>query len=322
MGIHSVTRRFLRHLHDHAGHDSLHSDEMMSRDMVDYVVDSTFRELHAQPRYASRLQEPLRHSMQLIDHLIEDMPSAFECSCDAFGADARVHSFFASPTHLREVFSRSRDVRSFFQRSPGAQYCYALLCMTRSDRTRLGVAMKGDLIRRDVLQTCISFDAHELVSPGESEQDARQALKCCVFNGLLDFVRRQALESRTASFRLLDRQRQLQRAQAAAELAQVQHELLNLQPKLDTIDQRMAFLLQTLERSDEYIKSRQLPLTINRMNIAVDETCDATASRLLLSEITVRGKEPRIAALIRFPRCDLLPEKDPVREATLFLHTA
>ncbi len=146
---------------------------------VEHVVDETYPRLRIIPSYGQRLSGPVSKAFHHVDTLVEQIPEAIPCHRSAFVSDTRVNAFFSGPQQLLEVFSQSRDVRELFDTMPDAHECWALLCMRKEERQRFGLALEGDEVRKDVMQTGVSFTDHQLVSPGCTEADARKALKCC-----------------------------------------------------------------------------------------------------------------------------------------------
>jgi hypothetical protein len=307
-------------------HHKPHFNDTIQR-AVEHVIEETFSNIRVLPGYAKRLQEPVANAFVYIDELVESIPAPFLCARQTFNHDPRVNGFFTNPEHVREVFSSSEEVRTLFDSHPDITECTALLCMHKQERRQLGIALEGEVLRRDVMQTAVSFDDHQLISPGASEVDARKALKCCVFNSLLDSVRHKANQAKRQvlelEMRLQQVRKQVRQAQTPAEqfewqrqLAEVENDLLAVEPRLATLEDYLVFLAQVLDEPQAHIRSRQYPLHLSRLGIKRDSH---DAQQLLLAEIQIATKEPRIAALVRFPRSELLPQQSFLKKADLFL---
>jgi len=187
----------------HAGASAWHDEEvtdgrcnaMLAR-TIEHVVDETDSRIRIVPNYARRLKKPVENVFRLIDELVESLPKPLDCRRSSYTRDGTVRALFASPVHMQKVFSESSDIRRFFDEHPDQEECWSLMCMQKNERRQAGMAMVGDRIVRDVLQTVVSFSDHQLMSPGRSEEDARCALKSCIFDSLLMHAR---LEARSAS---------------------------------------------------------------------------------------------------------------------------
>ena len=159
---------------------------------VDLVVGEIDPRLRALPGYARRLKQPLGIAFHFIDELVEAVPGPILCNCIAFSDDPRVSAFFVNPEHMKEVFSRREDVRRMFDENPEVDDCYALLSMKKVESKQFGMALVGDSVRGDVLQTTVSFTDHEVSSPNIDEVGTRRAIKCMIFKDLISYIQDRA----------------------------------------------------------------------------------------------------------------------------------
>lgn len=298
---------------------------------VEHVVDEISGRLRAVPGYARRLRGPVAACLRAVDGMVEKMPSALPCNRATYTADARVSAFFVNYPSLQEVFSQSREVRDFFDANGDAAQCFALLCMHRDERRQLGAALEGEALRRDVLQTTVSFSDHQLVAPGLDETDARCALKCCIVNNLIRHIRVESADAQTRAAELECRAQawraRLQRAAPASpahaalrhEVDAIEAELRAPALRLVTLEDHFRHVADALTNTHRLVSSRQHSIFLDRLGIRYDDPQAAGARELPLSEIQLAGRRPRVASLVCFPRAELLPERDFIREASLFL---
>jgi hypothetical protein len=297
---------------------------------VEHVVDQISGRLRAAPGYAKVLRGPVETTLRYIDEVAEQVPGPLTCSRAAFGSDSEVNAFFVSTTHLQEVFSRSPEVRQVFDAHPDALECWALLCMQTKERQRFGTALVRDQVQGDVMQTTLSFRDHQVIAPGPSEPDARQALKCCMFSGCLGHLRRrldEATERRDKVQVLRQRLSRLgtkpdtegRRAELKRQIEDAEREMSSQDPPIADISDRLRFVAQALANPSELLHATRKQIHLSRLGIQIDEGSDESGHRLVLSEIRVVSHAPRIGALVRFPRTDLLPQIDFVGQADLFL---
>ncbi|NBC15448.1 MAG: hypothetical protein GVY09_19320 [Gammaproteobacteria bacterium] len=296
-----------------------------------HVVAEIAPRLRAVPGYARRLREPVGTALQAIDRLVEEMPDILPCRRATYASDPRINAFFVNYAGLQEVFSQNREVRDLFDTDTDAQQCFALLCMHCVERRQLGIAMDGDRLRKDVLQTAISFTDHQLVSPGLAETDARCALKCCIFSNLIGHIR---LESAGAATRIteLERRAQAWRARLRRALpgspahAALRREIEAIEAErqapalqLKTLDDLLGYVEDTLSNPHRLVSTRKYSLFVDPLGIRCDGPDKSGARELPLTEIRVAGRHPRIACFVSFPRAELLPERDFVQEASFYL---
>jgi len=301
---------------------------------VERVVDEISVQLRSIPRYASALIVPVSTTFEYIDKVVENTPAAIPCCRSTFIDDPRVNAFFTSPQHLQEVFSHSEEVRQLFQREPEARECWALLCMRKEERRKIGMAVVEGTIRKDVLQTAVNFTDHQVISPAANEQEARCALKCCIFKSLLAHIRGKVTSARTRSDELGSRLRSLQgrlrRLKEGRntggtllglqeEIDQVEGRLAMVEPRLETTEDLLQYLVDTFSNPGEFIQTETRSMRLNRLGTRIEADSTEPGYELDVSEIKVASREPRISAMVRFPRDELLPQDDFVKQANLFL---
>ena len=322
------------------GFEHLHSPEMTGScatkldNMVEHVVDEVSSRLRSVPGYAKALRQPILTTLGYIDAIVETIPAALLCCRSTYADDPRINAFFASPQHIQEVFSQSKEVRDLFKTNSVADECWALMCMRHEERRQFGMALVGDEVRKDVMQTVVNFTDHQLVSPGVDEATARCALKCCMFNGLLSHIRHRASDARTRVADLDNRiaaaKRRLQtlgqgpdqelvRNDLEAEIANLQHELSEDTLHLTTLNDHLRFAVECLANPSDILRADTRSLHLSRMGVKLGKGAEEPGYELTLPEICIASHSPRISALVRFPRDELLPERDFLKEADLFL---
>lgn len=292
---------------------------------VEHVVDKTSRRLRAIRGYRRRLEGPVTETFLYIDNLVERMPGSFLCSRSTFNADPRVKAFFVSPRHLQEVFSLNRDVRELFDENPLASECCALVCMRMEERQKFGVAVVGDRAHREVMQTMVSFKQHQVYSPGTCEAEARQALKCCILDSVLASIRQRLIEAKVSHIEnrkrlsmLRDRLRKATRhgadiekkADLQKQIEALENTMMDTGRRPPTIEDHLVFVADVLRNPGQYISAGFQHLHLTHMGIKVNQESREPAYELDIAEIRIATKEPRVAALVRFPRGELLPKTE------------
>jgi hypothetical protein len=300
---------------------------------VERVVDETSPRLRAVPGYRRRLEGPVTDAFLYIDELVEHMPESFLCSRSAFSTDPRLKAFFVNPSHMREVFSQSKDVRELFDANPRAEECCALVCMHMEEHQRFGMALTGDRVHREVMQTVVSFKQHQVYTPGTNEADARRALKCCIFNGILNHAREKLIEAKTSDverrkrlsmlrsqLRNADRQAMLEKQQTDLQMQIEDLEDAMKQAALhpSTLEDRLALVADILRDASQFVSASFQHLRLSHMGIKVDQESRVPAYELDIAEIRIATREPRVAVLVRFPRCELLPKTEFLLHADSF----
>jgi hypothetical protein len=89
--------------------------------------------------------------------------------------DARVNAFFARADDVPTFLGRSKELRAFFGDPANAEVAeaFALLGMTKEEKTIFAPRFEDGMLKQDVAQTSISFSGHRLVAPSASQQQTR-----------------------------------------------------------------------------------------------------------------------------------------------------
>jgi len=299
---------------------------------VESVVDSTDSKIRLVPGYKKRLQNIIQSSLEFSDDLVNQIPEAIEVSGSTFVSDPQVNAFFTNVTDLQSVFSHSSEIRDYMEdiHDDDARCC-ALLCMRRSEKTVMGMELSGDMLKKDVRQTAISFSDHRVYSPAPSEPETREGLKNCLFQGLVTNALERITQLRLASHHLQSKHQMLhtrlrhykqkikdveQGTRAGVKIA---HGIEETGLEIRKIEEQMmdsplltplVMLEQVADvfsKPDEFVRARKLSLRLNKMGIKISDDSPQPANKLNLTEVIIGNELPRVVTLAIFPRKELVP---------------
>ncbi len=316
-------------------------DELVSIaiEQVAEAVDPRFRLVRG---YARKLRPAVEHMLVYAENVCARLPGPMEFSRRSWSSDATVRALFPSPEQLRRVFSRNQAIVDFFDRhqDPEVQYAYAVLGMAKHEKTVFGMQQEGDIIRREVAQVNVSFSEHRITHPALDEQSLRLNLRERALNEFIAqaLARVTAMKSRREGLResraLLEVQmRVLQReaggltgilrreGDAEAEMAElrarldtVSAECSQIKESLGTLDAALMQLASLLSRPEELIQVNPITLHLDRLNRR-----QPTGHPITLAEVVFRGAVKRVGVLAKFPRSELLPKEDFLRQVNRYL---
>lgn len=299
---------------------------------IEHVVDETDTRIRAIPQYAERLKGPVEKVFHFVDTIVENIPPPISCRSSNYTQDATVRALFAGPDHLKKVFSESENIRAYFREHCDSDDCWALLCMAKEERRQPGMAVINDRVMKDVMQTSVNFTDHQFMSPGTSEQDARCALKSCIFNSLLAYARQEA-RSTVAAYEEQEARLRTLRQKAAVhdksdhagerelnnEILELERSLVGRPLRLMTPRDQLEFVISILENPEQYVSHNKRQIRLSNTNRLLDDGEESEGNCIHFSEISVASHPSRVALLVRFPRSDLLPTPDFSRMADIFL---
>lgn len=302
---------------------------------IEHVVDEINPKLRAVSNYRKKLRQPVERALAFSKEIVASVPGPVAVNRTAWSSDPMVRAFFTGVEDMRQVLSRNDEVHDYFAGDKSAQQpCYALLNMQRSERTVLGVEGSGDIIKRDVLQTSVSFKDRKVVKPAASEAQLRQELEQRAFEVLVAYV----LERITAMIAdrhslkekqlLLDMQLRLAQVKQASlsslledrdagaedldALQQQQHTTQAFEQasaRLLTLDDYIDRITEVLGHPAEHFKARHITMRLSQMNIKRDEQAPGAANDLELTELLLGDEIRRIVLTITFPRDELVAKQ-------------
>lgn len=288
-------------------------------------------------RYRQRLKRPIALTLQYADELIASLPATLDGSAAAWSSQPSLRAFFATPADIADTFGRSTEVRAFFERHPEADDVQATLGMALFERHVLGVALEGDALRQDVVQTTLSFSDHRVTICGSTEAALRTEI-------VRHFIDQMALEglARLASDRAdrVARGRELMQERVALlhkrgtgiravvgsgghsdsqgyaeELGRVQQQIAEnadglaaLRVPTDVIELDLAGICDVFSEPAKHVYIRNRRIRIDMMNV-VQEGDSQRGNDIEFHFARIPGPVPetRAFALLRFSRSALPP---------------
>jgi hypothetical protein len=281
----------------------------------------------------ARLLPAVARALDFARALIADLPPSVELGAAHWGQTPVLRAVFARPQEIDALLSQSDDVRDYLahQPVPPGQYLYGAVGATRVERTVLGAAVEGEVLRQDVAQKAISFTDLRLVGFAADEAGLRLRLEALVLDQLVlaaldGFTQARQRGEQLETYRqlLLARQRLLQRQGAGLEAPadglgdSARHELkaegeanaaaLAALAEMGAPPARLELCLEhliaALSHPETVIRPTPLRLHLNAMNIEVDAAAGNDAATVDLLEFsTVDPERPRrVAFLVRFRR--------------------
>ncbi|MBZ0104439.1 MAG: hypothetical protein K8H84_02305 [Sulfuricella denitrificans] len=329
-----LIRRVLRHYLKQK-HIQLHQAE------IDTAIEQLFYEINPRLRFLSGHQEalgrPVWNTLKYLHHVIDSISGPVDAAARQWSQTPALRALFASSSDMTKLFARSDSLRDCMAAIPpeAAESCHVVIASTMQVRKVLGIAMRGEMVLRDVPQTQISFTDHRIIASAESESGLREKLKAFA----LEFVAHRVLaniESARAESEGLEQEVALLRARmrmklrqesgkaclcdhiecSESEMAEIcstikEKETLLGQTAIHqpTLQYFMDQLLLVLNGVERLLQIHEVSLHLDNMNLLLD-TPDANAAKPVeLTEIRRAGHSARIMLIARVP-CDEVPARD------------
>jgi hypothetical protein len=301
--------------------------------------------LHA--RYRETLQGCVRTTIAWLRSHAEQPPDCILLSREAWSADPRVNTFFATLDELAACLGRSRELRAFFADpvNAGVEEAFALLGMKKEKRTVFAPKLEGETLKQDVAQVAVSFSGHRILAPAASLAAARAEIGRRILRRLAQVAlsRIMALDSKAtelqqhkaylgARMRLLNLARDGMEgivrdpATIGQQIKAVERELkdtvggyIEARASLATLDGYIEQIDAVFSHPEQHLSFSHTPLRLTRMGFKVEEASPDVANELVLVEVAVGDNERGAVALARCPRSELPPQEDLVAKAERYL---
>ena len=298
---------------------------------IDRVVEAADPRIKLVSRYQQKLRQAVKHALQYIDELVVQIPGPIEINRKTWLTDPYVNAFFATADEVQTVFSRTPELRRFFEQHRPTE-CYAGLAMTRHERKVLGMQLSGDVIQREVPQLTVSFVKHRLGIPAATETETRMEMKRLALNFLVTQALQRILSWRTQRENLQKEQqilqlkiRILQTKQRSLEslshegedttsqlksfqqkLAENKENLQEVNVHIDELDDYVDHLNDILGHAEDYLAIDRISMKLNRLGVKLEQNSTELGSDLDLPEFVGGNQIRRIIALVKYPREEML----------------
>lgn len=322
-------------------------DESLVEAAIERVVDATDPRLRAFPNYRKRLHAGVQRSVAHILGLVARLPEPVEISRRAFSTDPRLRAFFASPDRMQEVIGSAPMLVEYLanRKGPYPDNIFGLLALEMREHQTLGMELRGDQVRRDVLQDVVDFSDHRFVGAAGNEEEARNEIRKRGFDYLAEQALRRIVdveEKRSKLERqkgLLKRKLETMRGgnwgleplapegggghpdyrSLAEQIAGVEQELMTLPCNEASLENRFDCINAILGSPEEWLSMSQVDLHVDVMTLKVKDSADAGSEPLQLTRFQSLSGDTRVALFGYFPRAELPPKKDFFKEAERFL---
>ena len=304
-------------------------DEQDIARAIDIIIEQTDPRLRFVSGYRRKLRKPVVRSLVYTDDVVTRIPGPFEISRRTYGSDPQVNALFGSADDIEVLFARSNMLRRFFRDTPGCDLVYVPLIMLRREKRVLGMALSGDIIRREVARTAVNFSEHRLgIVCAASEAELRSELQ---WRGI-HFLAVTALENIT---RLKTGTAQLEEQRALLKMklrdVQAQHRGLDalvaappedlqeqqaLEQRLEdtgrrlaeartgvaTLDDYLDQLCKVCNHPSHFLRVRQNSVTVDRMGIVPDAMSHQQGAEVVSATVSIGANPPVEVVLAAFQR--------------------
>lgn len=300
---------------------------------IDRVIDGIDAKLRLVPGHRKKLQQEVAISLEYINRLVDQIPGPIDVSRKTFISDPEVRAYFSTPDSLQNIFSCGNELQTFFDQPENAalDVCCALLCANKEEKKIIGLALEGDMIQRDVVQTAISFFDYKILSPAIDDDAVRSGIKKCIFDGLVTYALQKIANIKIERRDLVHRRRILhaqlrarqtggsglsallaeahfqseQCASLAEELQEAETRLKNIMGDRDVLSFYLEEIRKVLAQPENFIQVNVACFRLNDMGIMLDGDAAQSVNTVCFSELEITNVMKRVVAIIRYRRSEI-----------------
>lgn len=301
---------------------------------TDLVVRLTNPRLTLVSRYRQRLGPAIETSIRFLRSQIPLLPASREATRAAWSSDPAIHAYFATADDVPKICSRSNELREFFDKNPEVQDVNAVLGMQMTQQRVMGLALEGEVLRRDVPQTTVSFSDHRIRIFGTSEQALRREVGVRIFEqlALIALARISGIQTRIKELhfnrallktrlKVLDQQgvgltalagegaEESDLNKVRARMEENERELGSVPTGTDVLEHDLEIVRDIFSAPGDSIQLSTRRLCLTPLNVLVEGEVAGPGQDVDVGLVSFAATPPieRAFALVRFPRSELLP---------------
>ncbi len=272
--------------------------DAMTLSAIEKAVTLVNPRLKLVPAYQERLAPAVETSIRYLREMVLAPAAAIDVSVAHWSIDANLRAFFVAAADIPAALSRSRDLRTLFEKYPQLDAAYFILGMTFNEQLTSGMSLQGEIVQRDVTQKTLTFSQHQARICGQTDAEVRRLLGSQIYEYLVAQAlaiigeerseRRELEDNRAlirARLRLLRQQGPglgslfASAPTTSGETIKLETELLENEREIEAmgsaqsvLDAEIELLCQVLEQPQRYVQVEHRQLRLNTMNVVVDET--------------------------------------------------
>ena len=292
---------------------------------LELVIEHTDPRLRYLPGHQRRLRKPLLRTLGYLAEVVELIPGPLEMGRRQYGSDARVNALFGSVEQMLDLFGRSELVREYLRARPGGDDFYCSIGMFREEKRVLGMALKEEMVQKEVIQIAVNFTGHWIGVVNDGDRSVREALRWRGLESLCISALERIAALRTGGDRRLLEERlkgvldagcglepcrmQGDREKVRQRLAENARKLSSSEVPGGTLEDYLNELVSVLSSPEEHLQVSCHSVRVDRMGIRKD---GEEGTEVTTAHVERPGQPGLELILARFPR-DELRDRDYYR---------
>lgn len=305
------------------------------RETTDYVVRMCDPRIALLSRYRERLAPSVITALLFVQQQRELLGSPVETNLAAWYSTPLLRAIFATADEMQQALGRCAELVEWFARNPLRDEAVATLGMIAREQRVFGMALDGEVIQREVVQTTLSFSDHRT----RIFSDSTESLWRGVARRLVDelaFIALSRFEAEQTTRKQLEEELSLLRARLRAferrgtgidhlaagsnvpgtvegrkllhQLEENERRLAQMPGNTDLLELRLSMLAETLAQPESHVHIIRRELHVDSMN-HVFEDASSDTHPISFIEVKVDRNPPleRVLVALRIHRSAVQP---------------
>ena len=318
----------------HPHKPSVLKGDVKIEEMVEHVIDVVDPRIRVIGGYKKKLLQPLSQTWDYLTDVANLIPGGVTLSSESYSNDPRTKAVFNTKAVVQQLLDTVNPL--LHENESGTKstptQVYMMLCMEKKESSFLGTELEGDIIKRDVLRTRVTFSNRKFLSAGYSEESAKLGFKQCALEGLLNKAHDLVMYSHDGEKELIERKRQLhQQLHSTHEQQGTEHStlfsrndyLMNAPPELIEIERQLReirinaaspdhHLFQTIEvlsHPEEYVKMKAQSVVLNNLGVKLSGSEAENGINIEYAEVEIENELKRVTMIVDCSVDEIFPSK-------------
>lgn len=274
------------------GRDDRKKSQLQLADAVEQIVERVDSRIRGVSSYRKQLRNSARTLLSYVTDMVAELPPAISMDRASYVNVPFINTVFSSKNKISQLMRDSEEVEQFVRThmltSDFGLYApdfYALMFLRCDEKQVYGSELRDEVIQRDVLQTAVNFQGHQLVAPAHIETDVRSALSKIIFDTAVASLNSELVKLRRS-------ESQKERLAAA----------LNPKQNINNPEVYLKLLSEKLDNPEKIISIQRHAIKVSKMGILLEEDSEQPANEVSFTELEVGENFKKIIVLLKFER--------------------
>ncbi len=274
--------------------------------------------------YRKKLKPAVIHACAYIDGLVEKIPGPADIDTENWENDPLVHAFFIKAEDAEELVRKSSGLRSAGEKRDLSGHC-GLLFMRKTERKSFGAQLEENLIKKDVIQTSVTFTHHRIEAFFPSVEELRKDLRKRGLKLLMTLVLehilsieewiseleeqkhllemqlqiRDARKRSLDSFLVSESEDAQKNREAAKILQKIEEKLARLHAQVRTPEDLMHQVTNVLMHPEQCLGIEKISMKLSPMNILLAPDARERGTEITLAQFRMKEEAKWVGLIVR-----------------------